>query len=941
MKAALRFLRIVPVLAMVGLLLPAQEAQAHHEGIHLEVTPEVQSIPVGSTGTLMAILVWDQAAGEMAITGANTTIHFENESGANDPDGTTRNSPDYGCVIPTGQSTCSIEIEGNRTGAALFRAWIDSDFIVSTDNSDPDEGRFANTRDCEQAQDAPSDCVIAAGHSPAPGTFCQTTTPPGTIPQVPGSEPDCTDVVEINFIENAAGTLDCDDSDGPDTEHEWNPSGNGDSPPDPSTEVYTCVVHDQFGNAKPKETVFGEIISGPNDEDGGANFTSADYTCDESDGKTRDDNPLTTENERGTCTISVAQSPSDPRKGVATICFWVGTLADATELCTEEPDSNTATDGSDSGDNAADVVELTWENVDDLTLDCKPEVGLSLVGSTGNVECTALSRASRDPVPGITVRAEVSGANDPDDSDSPETQDMQLEGQEPVELSCETGADGRCSIPHRGDDPGETTYRAWIDDGVHFDAETRNVDTDVDPTEGRDEKLHPGSIDEPDATDVVTTAWGFGPAKVAMSPVRADASIGECHEITVTATDKDGNPAGGVRIDVEQQHELSRNPTPRDEPIVAFCTPVAGPNPSDVDTSRGDLEPSGGGPNTSGTAGGETAGFTDENGQITIGVITEPANGSDGSGTVYVTTWWEEVDNDDPSGGDPMDSGFVLWAVTESESTANLDLTPDVSSADPGTETTYTATVTHNGAPVAGVQIAWATSGMGHFTWNEATTNASGQAIATVNSDDPGSMAITATCMGRYKCSDTSTHNWGPSMCDIVGTDGPDTLTGTEASETICGLKGDDIIDGGGGDDTIIGGGGDDRITGGPGADELYGGGGRDVIRGGTEDDAIFGEGGKDTIRGGAGNDVLHGDDAADRLFGNAGDDRLYGGGGRDKLSGNAGADALFGGAGNDHLGGGAGKDLMVGGGGKDNFKGNKADHCHQSSQRSKRISCS
>ena len=934
MKRWPRLLRILPILALVAVALPAPEAGAYHNGIHLEVTPEVQRSPVGTPTLLTAMLMWNQERGGVTVAGDKVTVHFENLDGAGDHDGDSPTSPDYSCIVQIGDSTCSIEIQGTRTGTALIKAWINSDGIVSSDESDPDEGRFANLDDCEQVQDSRSDCMVDPENpenAPKPGSMCKTSMAIGTVPQPPGSEPDCTDVVEIEFQESAAEVLDCDDASGPDTEHEWNPHGNGDSPVDPSSEIYTCIVHDQFGNRKPGAQVTGRTLAGPDGLTTQSNCTTA----------ANDDLTTTDKNEKGTCEIKVAQTATSPQRGLATICFWVGSLTGVTDLCKEAPDAGANDDGSDTGDNRADVVELVWENVGDLTLDCTPEDGISLVGRLGSVECTALSRASKDPVGGITVRAEASGENDPDDSNSPETQDAQREDEKLIELKCVTDSNGRCTIPHRGVDPGETIYRAWIDDGEPEPSAADNrIDTDLDQTEKRDEKLQPGSMDEPDATDVVVTAWGQGPASVAMSPQRETASLGQCHEVTIRVTDKDGSPAGGVPVDVEQKHELAANSTPKDEPIVAFCDPVAGPNPSAVDTSLGDLDSSGDGPNTTGKAGGETTGSTDENGEITIGVTAESANGSNGSGTVYLTTWWEEFDNDDPGGGDPMDSGSVTWSVDTTENAATLDLTPDVAANDPGSETTFTATVTQNGNPVPGVQIAWSASGEGTFTWNEATTDTAGQAIATVTSEEAGSMTVTATCMGSYKCTDTSTQNWGPSMCDIVGTDGDDTLTGTEAPETICGLGGDDTIDGGGGDDTILGDVGNDTISGGAGSDEIYGDAGADVIKGGSEDDVIFGSGGKDTIKGGGGNDVVYGDGGSDQLFGNGGDDRVYGGAGRDALSGNAGADALFGGAKADHLNGGKDNDLMVGGGGKDTFKGTKSDHCYQASQSSKRVSC-
>jgi hypothetical protein len=48
--------------------------------------------------------------------------------------------------------------------------------------------------------------------------------------------------------------------------------------------------------------------------------------------------------------------------------------------------------------------------------------------------------------------------------------------------------------------------------------------------------------------------------------------------------------------------------------------------------------------------------------------------------------------------------------------------------------------------------------------------------------------------------------------CDILGTDGDDTLTGTPAGEIICGLDGNDVLLGDDGEDTLVGGPGDDRI---------------------------------------------------------------------------------------------------------------------------------
>jgi len=887
----------MPLVALLAAGLPVTAARAHHPGVHLEVTPEVQTVPVGGVAIMRAVLVSSQNPGDTVLATQDTTIMFENEGGANDLDGVSRTAPDLSCVIPVSSSSCFVQLDASRTGSATFRAWIDGDRVVSTDNSDDQEGRVAGPDDCDQVEDTRMHCDPAETMvAPVPGATCRPLSNDPQQAQAPGTEPDCTDVFEVNFIGSAPGALDCDDSGPPDTEHETNPPGAAPT----SREVYTCYVRDDVGNLKPGARVFGEL-SGTNDTDGSASYTSPDYSCD----TTEDVAATTTINETGRCTIEVPGPTVTPQKGAATICFWVGDASSGADLCPAE-----AVDGvdgevrTDDGDNNADAAELTWETLSDLVLDCSPESGFSIVDNNVALECEARSRFTDDPYQGVTLRAEATGANDPDESDTPQTQDGQPDGNGNLnELRCETGADGRCTIRHVGVDGGETTYRVWIDDGVPEPtdeqvpgtgaADDPGVDQDVDETEGQDEDLQPGGTDEPDATDVVESVWGLAPVDIELTPTQGSASVGVCHEVTVSAFDREGNPAAGVGIDVEQKHERTMNATPNDEPIVTFCTPEAGPNPSEVDPARGDLQRREGS-STSGTAGGETVGVTDLNGQITFGVATEPAQGSDGSGTVYLTTWWETIDNDDPNGAEPSGSGFVVWSLTETA--ALLDLTPDVSAADPGTEATFTATVTQNGAPIAGVEIAWASSGTGMFTWTDATTNESGQATATVTSSETGTTTVTASCAGRYECSDTSTQNWGPAMCDVVGTDDGDVLIGTDADETICGFGGDDVISGGAGDDTILGGAGDDEVIGEEGADEVFGAGGRDKIRGGVGPDEIFAGGGNDWAAGGAQNDRIYGDAGDDRLSGGTGKDRIIGGRGQDKLFGDS-SDRCYGGS--------------------------------------------
>jgi Ca2+-binding RTX toxin-like protein len=69
-----------------------------------------------------------------------------------------------------------------------------------------------------------------------------------------------------------------------------------------------------------------------------------------------------------------------------------------------------------------------------------------------------------------------------------------------------------------------------------------------------------------------------------------------------------------------------------------------------------------------------------------------------------------------------------------------------------------------------------------------------------------------------------------PSVYDVGGTFGDDTVSGTAGADTLGGLAGDDDLYGLAGDDTIYGGDGNDRIFGGTGTDTLYGEAGADTF---------------------------------------------------------------------------------------------------------------
>jgi VCBS repeat-containing protein len=125
---------------------------------------------------------------------------------------------------------------------------------------------------------------------------------------------------------------------------------------------------------------------------------------------------------------------------------------------------------------------------------------------------------------------------------------------------------------------------------------------------------------------------------------------------------------------------------------------------------------------------------------------------------------------------------------------------------------------------------------------------------------------------------------------------------------------GDDVIDAGAGDDQADGGDGNDHILGGAGRDVLRGQGGNDALEGGADADIVYGH---------EGNDTLYGDDKialADAITqgatgsGATGQgDFLQGMDGNDIAIGSARADLLAGGAGDDVLAAGQGDDFITG----------------------------
>lgn len=968
-----RFMTLFGAVVLVaGLMVPfAPSALANHTNWVLEVIPD-KSTQTTNTGskTLTAQLLCPAGATCTAPSPINIiNIDFEITSGVNNADGNTPQTPDKSCDIdgtndvddPTTTTrneayTCSTSYSGTAQGSTLVMAWIDHDKIQTNVEADTTEGRYAGPSDCVNdeglgAQD-PADCPSTS--TPEPGTGGPN--PGVNCPGSPtASERDCTDVVEIVFVANESqNRVDCDDNGGPNTEVENRTGTNS------AAVIYTCTVTDNGGNPRSGVQVNGENESGINDPDSddSASYDSPDYGC-------------TTESS-GSCVVTVSQLEGE--LGTANICWYTASTTSPAEVrCADEPinENQNATTGADTANDSADKTQINWSDPTTASnLDCNPETASNPAGTPHTITCTVRNQ-SGGTVPLVQVDVEMTGAGDPDSSDSKLLPDA----------GCETDNSGSCSFTHTSTSTGTTTYRAWID------ADNDDTTTEADNAEVQ-------ADNDTDNTDVVTKTWVGSPGTIEITPESDSAEVGQCNPYTLTAKTSGNQPAVGAVIDVEQTHEDAGQPN---EPTVEFCVPASGPNASNVDTSKGDLGPNSTAtdkenPDQKGTAGGETTQTTDANGQVTIGIKVTGNPSNDGSGLVQLVAFWDPNDNDDPDTGEAKDTASKTWTSPAGAGGRTIDCEPETQTMTTDEDATVTCTVKDaTGAAENGIEVTFSEQGPGTFaSSSQGTTNAQGQVSVQLTSDEGGDQTVTGTITNSTQnepdtdecerqagdptgspagvCADSVTVTWeeipAPDCSDgedndgdgetdfpsdpgcnsaddadetdetcpgyenaggnqIVGTDEGETIQGTEGDDIICGLGGDDQIFGNGGNDIILGGAGDDVVLGGDGGDEIKGNGGNDTLSGDQGNDEIVGGPGDDTIEGNGGRDIL---------IGSGGNDILKGGGGNDILKGSTGNDTLKGGPGNDRINGGSGKDRCSGGPGKD-----RITNCEKGAKRRRR----
>jgi hypothetical protein len=188
------------------------------------------------------------------------------------------------------------------------------------------------------------------------------------------------------------------------------------------------------------------------------------------------------------------------------------------------------------------------------------------------------------------------------------------------------------------------------------------------------------------------------------------------------------------------------------------------------------------------------------------------------------------------------------------------------------------------------------------------TVPASAEAVSVEDTPAPGSDSATVT--GR--------------PCDVVGTQGDDSLTASSPGQVVCGLGGNDVLTGVEGDETLIGGSDDDTLSGAMGNDVLDGAAGVDTATFATAPEGIRADLEAGTAAVGGETDVLtgveniSGSSFEDHVTGSAGPNRIAGGDDLDVLLSGDGTDVLLGEGGDDYLSGGPGTDDLDGGPGVD-----------------------
>jgi hypothetical protein len=747
---------------------------SHPAGSTLDLTPETDSNPTGTTHTITATLSVPASPGE------SVEIDFE-VAGPGDPetpDADSPTTPDLTCTINPNGTSCQVSYSSTVVGTDTIRGWVDHDKDNATlTGIDVTEGQAEATS-------------------------------PGSV-----TEPDITDVVSKTWFSGlAAGArLDCDDASGNDTE--TNPVSGPNA-----TETYTCTV---FDVATDPDTPLGGVVidaenlNGVNDVDNGT-AAPPDFTC----------TTVTTGAGTGTCTVTVAASES--QAGSADICFWIDEDND-NDVNTggEEADGglcDTEAVGDPELDNKTDKVNKTWAAPAVTTITVTPDSDVNQTGTSHTATATVLDQFG-NPVQGVNVDWRVTGRN------TVTTNDTTTNAQGQVTLTyTDTGAVGTagndliraCTDQVTEDDDcggaldaGEvqdTADKRWIPEAitaadVEIDMEGCNGNladfTDTTGGDAWDAAAQPNPVGTThEVCASAKTAGGevlegstitftsSGPGHFADSGGANHTDLGTTTQVVIgadgyahiflhstqsgtqsvtatlgSASDTGTKPwtalAGRV---INAEPETDTNPPGTVHEIVATVTDQFGNPVSGVQVTFTET-----GPGTFRTGGSTFTATTDASGQARAEVTTLATETGTQEITASLTTG-AGVDECERAAGDP--AGAPAGVCSD------------------------TVTKIWSEAP--------------HCPGFEGDTR--NQIIGT-----PGDDVLIGTD--------------GPDI--ICGLGGDDTIRGRRGADVIRGGAGNDVISGGRGNDLIRGGGGDDTMRGRAGRDRLFGGPGPDTAIGG------------------------------------------------------------------------------------------------------------
>lgn len=660
--------------------MPQAQAQVTNDNTQdLQVSPEIDSNPTGTTHTLTA-----------SGLANNTEVDFEVESGpavrvnctntgntAQCPGGTANNdgnsptTPDLTCNTGGG-TTCSVFFTSDAQGQSVVRAWVDDDQNNTTFDGDASEGRYAGA----------SDCIGGAGGQDDPSSLaggCAS----GTAQPGDRTEVDDTDVVSKTWTQSVAAA--CIDAE---PETDTNPSGsehtitaratNSAAAPADATGTFDCA-----GTALPAGTVVDITVT---DDTPDIYIKSVNGTA------------------TGGPTAGGPNSASGTTDANGQITVVIQCVSGAAANCTGTNTVNLAVQGAQSGAQASDSVDKTWQPAGNAAaFDATPETDVNEVGQTHVITC-----ASRDAfgagVAGTNCDAQVSaGPNSDNNIGTDGNTSNGYIGQ------CTTAADGTCTISYTSTETGTDTIQ------VFNDLNGNDVQNGGENTDGT-------------TSDQITKEWvaaGLGSSDVDIDMENTAPGVANCDGLG-DGTD-DANDEKTATNAVNTTHEVCAErfgpDAVRDAGPITFSI-VSGPGSLFLDANNDGVqnanEPSSTGPVTVQEGSCPTAGYN------CVSITSTTA------GTTVVRACLEGTTG-------VCDEGSKTWSGGAAR---NIDCTPGTATNPTGTTHSIECEVTDRfGNGVAASNVTFTLSGVGEYS----TLDCFAGATCTRATDSTGNVTIRLT----------------------------------------------------------------------------------------------------------------------------------------------------------------------------------------------------